>query len=230
MRNNFFIKSPYIVLLDESRKSLGTMPTGKARDLANGKNIALVCVDGKANPPVYALGNGSADEITTATVRLLGANREPLGVLPVSEVRKMAEESGEDIIVLNAKDNPNVCMLGDRKKYEYNRKKAAKENEKKQRSAAKSNELKELQLPADTSDSSKGDRERLLIRAKEFLEEGHPVRLSIRFRGRKIAHSSEVMNRLYDMVVEKLPDAAVTRPSATGNVFSMQCTPAKKKK
>lgn len=229
MRNNFFIQSPYVQLLDENRKSLGTMPSGKAKDIANSRDILLVLVDGRANPPVYALGTGPKDEIMTATVRLMDSSRENLGVMSADDARKLAEERGEDIIVLNPKADPNVCMLGDRKKYEYERKKAAKENEKKQRSAAKSNELKELKLPADTSDSSKGDRVRLFSRAAEFVAEGHPVRLSVRFRGRMMAHSSDVMQRLYEEAVAAIPGANIAEPSAAGNIFAMLCTPSKKK-
>ena len=229
MRNNFFIQSPYVQLLDENRKSLGTMPSGKAKDIANNRDILLVLVDGRANPPVYALGTGPKDEIMTSTVRLMDSSRENLGVMSAADARKLAEERGEDIIVLNPKADPNVCMLGDRKKYEYERKKAAKENEKKQRSAAKSNELKELKLPADTSDSSKGDRVRLLARAAEFVAEGHPVRLSVRFRGRMMAHSSDVMQRLYEEAVAAIPGANIAEPSAAGNIFAMLCTPSKKK-
>ena len=221
MRNNFFIQSPYVLLLDENRKSLGTMPAGKAKEIANNKDIQLVLVDGMARPPVYALGNGPTDEISTATVRPMDSNRENLGIMSAEDARKLAEERGEDIIVLNLKADPNVCMLGDRKKYEYERKKAAKENEKKQRSAAKANELKELKLPADTSDSSKGDRDRLFAKAAEFITEGHPVKLSVRFRGRQMAHSQDVMDRLYEEVSSVLEGVTITRPAAAGNVFSM---------
>ena len=229
MRNKFFIQSPFVLLLDENRKSLGTMPSGKAKDIANAKDIVLVLVDGRANPPVYALGTGPKDEICTATVRLMDSNKENLGIMSAADARKLADERGEDIIVLNMKVDPNVCMLGDRKKYEYERKKAAKENEKKQRSAAKSNEMKELKLPADTSDSSKGDRVRLLTRAAEFVAEGHPVRLSVRFRGRMMAHSDGVMERLYEEAVAAIPDATISSPSSTGNIFAMLCTPSKKR-
>lgn len=229
MRNNFFIKSPVVELLDENRKSLGTMPSGKAKDLANAKDIMLVLVDGRANPPVYALGNGPEDEIITETVRLLDSDREFIGIVTADEARKMAKEREEDIIVLNVKADPNVCMLGDRKKYEYDRKKAAKELDKKQRLAAKANELKELKLPADTSDSSKGDRMRLFDRAKEFAAEGHPVKLTVRFRGRQMSHANDVMDRLYDEAVATLEDITVSRPVAAGNFFSMMCQPAKKK-
>lgn len=228
-RNNFFIPAPFIVVLDENRKSLGTMPAGKARELANSKDIDLVCVDPRANPPVYALGEGPEDGATSATVRLLNSDKSQLGVFPIDEARKMATDRGEDLILINGKCDPNVCMLGDRNKYEYDKKKAAKEMEKKQRAIAKASELKELKFPSDTSDSSKGDRDRLFERAVEFAEEGHPVKISVRFRGRLMAHAAGVMERLHDEAVEKMPNVQVARPVAAGNVFSMMCTPIKKK-
>lgn len=228
-RNNFFIPAPFIVVLDENRKSLGSMPAGKAKELANTRDVDLVCVDPRANPPVYALGEGPSDGAISATVRLLNGDRTQVGVFPIEEARKMASDRGEDLILINGKCDPNVCMIGDRKKYEYDKKKAAKENEKKQRAIAKASELKELKFPSDTSDSSKGDRDRLFERAVEFSEEGHPVKISVRFRGRLMAHAADVMDRLHDEAVEKIPNAQVGRPVAAGNVYSMMCTPAKKK-
>jgi len=229
MRNNFFIKSPVVQLLDENRKSLGTMSSGKAKDLANARDIMLVPVDERANPPVYALGNGPSDEITTATVRLLDSEKQMIGIMPVADARKLAKEREEDIIVLDVKSDPNVCMLGDRKKYEYEKKKAAKENEKKQRSAAKASELKELKFPADTSDSSKGDRARLLERAKKFLAEGHPVKIIVQFRGRQMAHANDVMQRHNEEITTTLIDATIAKPVSAGKFFSILCTPVKKK-
>lgn len=228
VRNNFFIKSNVVALLDENRQPLGVMPSGKAKELANNKNIQLVLVNGAAVPPVYALGDGPADTITTDTVRLLDSERKMIGIVPVADARKMATDRGEDLIVLNSKAEPNVCQLGNKSKFEYERKKAAKENEKKQRQAAKTSAVKELKLPADTSDSSKGDRTRLYARACEFIGEGHPVKLSVRFRGRQMAHSRDVMDRLHEEIKEAIPNATVSMPTAAGNLFSMLCSPVKK--
>ena len=229
MRNNFYIKSPFVQLLDENRQPLGQMPSGKARELANSRDIDLVLVNDRVNPPIYALGNGPADEITSATVRLMDSERNQLGIMSADEARKMATDRGEDIIILNGKCDPNICMLGDRKKYEYAKKKAAKENEKKQRAMAKASELKELKFPADTSDSSKGDRSRLYEKAREFIAEGHPVKITVRFRGRMMAHASEVMDRLYEEAATELSTAQLARPVATGNVFTIMCNGTRKK-
>jgi translation initiation factor IF-3 len=229
MLNDFFIPSPTVTLLDENGRSMGVMPAGKAKDIANRKNIRLTPVNEKSFPPVYSLGSAKKDGILSEQVRLLNANREMIGIMSASEARAKAKEAELDIIVLNANATPNVCMLGDIKKYEYEKKKAAAEKEKKQRQAANSSKLKELKLPADKSDSSKSDRLRLFGQAAKFVSEGHPVRLSVRFRGREMAHSGDVMAFLHDEAVEIVKGATVGAPVGMGNTFTMLCSPVSKK-
>lgn len=229
MLNDFFIPSPTVTLLDENGCSMGVMPAGKAKDIANRKNIRLTLVNDKSFPPVYSLGSAKKDGILSEQVRLLNANHETIGIMSASEARAKAKEAELDIIVLNANNIPNVCMLGDLKKYEYEKKKAAAEKEKKQRQVANSSKLKELKLPADKSDSSKSDRLRLFGQAAKFVSEGHPVRLSVRFRGREMAHAGDVMAFLHDEAVEIVKGATVGDPVGMGNTFTMLCSPVSKK-
>lgn len=229
MLNNFYIPSPTVTLLDDRGNSMGVMPAGKAKDIANRKNIRLTLVDDKAFPPVYTLGQNRKEGSLSDQVRLLGADRSMIGVVSADEARKKADEAGMDIIVLNANVTPNVCMLGDLKKYEYEKKKAANEKEKKQRQAANSSKLKELKLPADKSDSSKSDRMRLFTQAAKFVSEGHPVRLSVRFRGREMAHAKDVMDFLYMEAKEIVTGCTVGEPVGMGNTFAMLCSPSSRK-
>jgi translation initiation factor IF-3 len=229
MLNDFFIPSPTVTLLDENGRSMGVMPAGKAKDIANRKNIRLTLVNDKSFPPVYSLGSAKKDGILSEQVRLLNANRETIGIMSASEARAKAKEAELDIIVLNANATPNVCMLCDIKKYEYEKKKAAAEKEKKQRQAANASKLKELKLPADKSDSSKSDRLRLFGQAAKFVAEGHPVRLSVRFRGREMAHAGDVMAFLHDEAVEIVKGATVGDPVGMGNTFTMLCSPVSRK-
>ena len=229
MLNDFFIPSPTVTLLDENGRSMGVMPAVKAKDIANRKNIRLTTVNEKSFPPVYSLGSAKKDGILSEQVRLLNANRETIGIMSAAEVRAKAKEAELDIIVLNANSTPNVCMLGDLKKYEYEKKKAAAEKEKKQRQAANSSKLKELKLPADKSDSSKSDRLRLFSQAAKFVSEGHPVRLSVRFRGREMAHALDVMTFLHNEAVEIVKGATVGAPEGMGNTFTMLCSPMSRK-
>ena len=224
-RNNFFIAASTIELLDENGKSLGLMNPGRAKAIANEKDMPLVCVQQDITPPVYRLGNPPKDSITTATVRLMGENGEQLGVVSSEEARKIAEERGLDIIVVAPNQDPQVARLGDRGKYEYEQKKKKREMEKKNRAAAKSTELKELRFPPNGGDS---DRQRLIHQGDEFMGEGHPVNFTIRFPGRKMSHCDEVIERVKAELADTLQNGSVSQICRNGNNFTIICLPTKK--
>lgn len=229
MKNDFYIAASSIQLLDESRKPMGIMSPGKAKAIANGKDIELVCVDATKNPPVYALGREAVQTIDAETVRLMDENRQPIGVVPTADAKRMAKDRGLDLIPLAANQNPPVYMIGDKGKYEYEQKKRAKEQDKKNRAAAKASTEKELQLPADTSDSSKGDRTRLMNQGNAFLAEGHPVKFRVQFSGRRIAHSQEVMDRIVDELREAITNGTIMKVDRNDKRFFINCMPNKKK-
>ena len=121
-----------------------------------------------------------------------------------------------------------VCLLGD---CVYDQKKKAKELDKKNRAAAKASEEKMLKLTSDTTDSSKADRARILKQANDFLVEGHPVKLNIRFRGREISHAEGAMDRLREEIRVGIVDGTVVKEtrSTDGGTYTIQCMPRKKK-
>ena len=116
--NNFYISASTIILIGEDGKSFGPMGPGKAKAIANDRNMPLVCINPAANPPVYRLGQPPKDSITTATVRLMDETGKQIGVIPSSEARKIAADRGLDIIVVAPNQDPQVARLGDRGKYE----------------------------------------------------------------------------------------------------------------
>jgi translation initiation factor IF-3 len=118
-RNNFYISAASVMLIGDDGRPMVVMSPGKAKAIANDRDMPLVCVNPNANPPVYRLGNPPKDDISTATVRLMGPDGEQLGVMPSSEARKLADARGLDIIVVAPKQDPQVARLGDRGKYEY---------------------------------------------------------------------------------------------------------------
>ena len=122
-KNNFYIAASSVMLIGEDGKPMGVMSPGKAKAIANDRDLPLVCVNPAAHPPVYRLGNPPKDGITTATVRLMGENGEQFGVISSEEARKIADERGLDIIVVAPNQDPQVARLGDRGKYEYEQKK-----------------------------------------------------------------------------------------------------------
>lgn len=135
-------------------------------------------------------------EIRSANVRLMDENKVLIGVMTKYAAQKTAEERGMDLIPLNATSEPAVCMLGDLNKFLYEQKKKAKELKKKNDALARATEEKEISFPADTTDSSKNDRERLMAQGNKFLAEGHPVKFGVYFKGRKMAHAEECLERI----------------------------------
>jgi translation initiation factor IF-3 len=241
-----FIKANFLSMRDEKGNDIGTMPTGQAKDYARKKGMELVAVDETVDPPVYKIqprqrfshqqpnDDKAQYTVTAATVRLTDENGKSVGVIPTAEARKMAEERGLDLIAVNNRIDPPIGKLGDLSKHIYDQKKAAKERDKKNRAAAKASEEKMLKLTSDTTDSSKADRARILKQANDFLSEGHPVKIVIKFRGREISHADSAMDRLRPEIL----DAIVTNGSGTvtkelkstgGDMFTIQCMPAKKK-
>ena len=223
-KNNFYIAASSVMLIGEDGKPMGVMSPGKAKAIANDRDLPLVCVNPAANPPVYRLGNPPKDGITTATVRLMGENGEQFGVISSEEARKIADERGLDIIVVAPNQDPQVARLGDRGKYEYEQKKKKREMEKKNRAAAKATEIKELRFPCNGGDA---DRERILNQGDEFMEQGHPVNFCIRFPGRKVSHCDDVIERTKEEMGNVLKHGALAKISRAGNSFTISCMPKK---
>jgi translation initiation factor IF-3 len=220
------------------------MPTGQAKDVARKRGMELVPVDESVEPPVYKMQprqkfvprtNQDAElaqyTVTAQTVRCTDENGNSLGVISTDEAKKMAEERGLDLIAVNNRIDPPIGKLGDLSKFIYDQKKKAKEMDKKNRAAAKASEEKMLKLTSDTTDSSKADRARILKQANDFLVEGHPVKLNIRFRGREISHAEGAMDRLREEIRVGIVDGTVVKEtrSTDGGTYTIQCMPRKKK-
>ena len=239
-----YIQASFLQMRDENGKDLGSMATGQAKEYARKRGFELVAVDETANPPIYTVKprqrfvpKSPMDEakaqytVTAASVRLTDENGKSLGVVPTSDARKMAEEKGLDLIAVNNRIDPPIGKLGDLSKFIYDQKKKAKEMDKKNRAAAKASEEKMLKLTSDTTDSSKADRTRILKQANDFLVEGHPVKLNIRFRGREISHAEGAMDRLREEIRVGIVDGTVVKEtrSTDGGTYTIQCMPRKKK-
>ena len=232
------------MMRDENGRDLGSMATGQAKEYARKRGLELVPVDETVSPPIYTVRQrqrfvpkNAMDEtraqytITASSVRLTDEEGKSLGVVPTSDALKMAEEKGLDLIAVNNRIDPPIGKLGDLSKYIYDQKKKAKELDKKNRAAAKASEEKSLKLTSDTTDSSKADRLRILKQANEFLMDGHPVKINIRFRGREISHANEAMDRLREEIRVGITDGMVTKEvrSSDNSTYTIQCAPRKKK-
>ena len=115
------------------------------------------------------------------TVRLIDQNNEMLGVVPMREALARAAEVGLDVVEISPNQSPPVCKLLDFGKYKYEMQK--KKNEAKKRQ--KVMEIKEIKIRPNIDDHDYGVKMRAM---KSFLEEGDKVKVTLRFRGREMAH------------------------------------------
>lgn len=114
---------------------------------------------------------------------VIGPNGEQLGVKPIKDALTLASYAGFDLVLISPVANPQVCKIMDYNKFKYESKKKNKENMKKQRET--NLEMKEYRLSV-TIDVH--DFDTRLKNAQKYLEKGHKIKASIRFKGREMAH------------------------------------------
>lgn len=124
------------------------------------------------------------EQIRAKEVMVIGPNGEQLGTKALRDAQTLASYAGFDLVLINPNGNPPVCKIMDYNKYKYENKKKNKENLKKQRES--NHELKEYRLSV-TIDVHDFDTK--VKQASKYLEKGHKIKASIRFRGREMAHT-----------------------------------------
>lgn len=156
-------------------------------------------------------------EIRTREVRVIGPNSEQIGVLPIADALKRAQESGLDLVEVSPTASPPVCRIIDYGKYRYEQ--AKKQHGAKQKSA----QLKEVKLRPFTDTH---DIEFKARHVRDFLAEGHKVKITVMFRGREMSHQDAGRNVLAK-VMERLESAAqVEQPARMeGRNMSMLLIP-----
>ena len=122
------------------------------------------------------------EEIRDKEVRLIGDDGEQLGILPIQQAQDIAVEKGMDLVKIAPQAKPPVCKIMDYSKYRCEQAKREKENRKNQKTV----ETKEIRLSLKIDI---GDFNTKLNHAKKFLEAGNKLKVSIRLRGREMAHS-----------------------------------------
>ena len=162
-------------------------------------------------------------EIRDREIRVISSSGEMLGVMSPREALRLAEEENLDLVKISPQAVPPVCKIMDYGKFKFEQAKKEKENRRNQKIV----ELKEVQLSM-TIDV--GDLNVKAKQARKFLEAGNKVKVSIRLRGRQMAHSSiakDVMTGFY----ESLKDvAAIEKPmNMEGRNIIMILAPAAKK-
>ena len=163
------------------------------------------------------------EQIKVPHVLAIGPNGEQMGIKKLEDAQTIANYAGLDLVLMNANANPAVCKIMDYNKFKYEKAKKEKENRKKQQ--ANNVELKEYRLSPVID---VGDFETKVRNASKYLEKGHKVKLSIRFKGRQIIHpelGEDVMNRF----AEKVKDIATVEQKAKleGRSMTMLLAPIK---
>lgn len=146
-----------------------------------------------------------------------------MGIKSIADAQTIANYAGLDLVLMNSNANPAVCKIIDYNKFKYERAKKEKENRKKQQ--ANNAELKEYRLSPVID---VGDFDTKVRNALKYLEKGHKVKLSIKFKGRQIMHpelGEDVMNRF----AEKAKEVASVEQKAKleGRNMTMILTPNK---
>ena len=138
------------------------------------------------------------EQIKVSQVLVIGPNGEQMGVKSIEDALTIANYAGLDLVLINSNSEPNVCKIMDYNKFKYEKAKKQKEAQKKQK--ASNMELKEYRLSPVID---VGDFDTKVRNASKYLEKGHKVKLSIRFKGRQIAHpelAEEVLKKFASRV------------------------------
>jgi len=163
------------------------------------------------------------EQIKAKDVRLIGPDGKQIGIVPLSEALRYAEDYGLDLVEVAPTANPPVCKIMDFGEFLYQEAKKAKEAKKKQKQV----EIKEIKLSPKTD---KHDLEVKIRHILRFLEDENKVKIRVVFKGREIAHP-EMADRVLQAIFEAVKDKAQieTPPKMEGKQMITVISPIHKK-
>ena len=163
------------------------------------------------------------EQIRVKEMMVIGPNGEQLGVKKRQDALTLASYAGFDLVLMSENANPAVCKIMDYNRFKYEKKKKAKEAQKKQREAEVVTKEFRLSVTIDVHDFNTR-----VNNAKKALIRGDKVKASIRFKGRQIAHP-ELARDVLSKFAETLSDIAEVeiQPKMEGRSIFMQLTPKK---
>ena len=155
------------------------------------------------------------EQIRDTEVRLIGADGEQLGIMSAREAYKLAQEAELDLVKIAPGAKPPVCKIIDYGKYRYELARKEKEARKKQKTV----ELKEVRLSPNIDTN---DLNTKMNAARKFISKGNKVKVTLRFRGREMAHV-QASKHILDDFAEALADIAVVEkaPKLEGRSMGM---------
>ena len=155
------------------------------------------------------------EQIRDREVRLIGTDGEQLGIMSAREAMKIAQEAELDLVKIAPAAKPPVCKIIDYGKYKYEQARKEKEAKKKQRTV----EIKEVRLSPNIDTN---DLNTKINNAKKFISKGNKVKVTLRFRGREMAHVQQSKHILDDFAETLANVAVVEKPAKMeGRAMSM---------
>lgn len=163
------------------------------------------------------------ENISAREVRLIGADGQQVGVVSIDEAIRLAEEAKLDLVEISADAVPPVCRIMDYGKHLFEKKKQAAVAKKNQKQA----QVKEIKFRPGTEEGDYQVKLRNLVR---FLSEGDKAKVSLRFRGREMAHQELGMELLKRVEADLVEYGTVEQhPKLAGRQLMMVIAPKKKK-
>lgn len=162
-------------------------------------------------------------QIRANTVRVIDEKGEQLGVLPLADAVKKAQDQGLDLVAVSLQANPPVTKIVEFSKFLYDQ----KQKEKRARQNTKEVEVKELRFGPNIGEH---DLDIRANRAKEFLANGDKVKINVQFRGRMITHQDVGRTKVNRLLAELQDDAEIERgPYQEGRGLYVLLQPKKNK-
>jgi translation initiation factor IF-3 len=155
-------------------------------------------------------------------VRLIDTEGQQVGVISLDEAKRVAQEAGLDLVEISPNAKPPVCRIMDYGKYKFQQSKKAQEAKKKQKQI----QVKEIKFRPGTDE---GDYQVKLRNLTRFLKDGDKAKVTLRFRGREMAHQ-DLGLKLLRRVEEDLSELSTVeqRPKLEGRQMVMVLAPAKR--
>ena len=173
--------------------------------------------------PISSMEHQINEEIRDKEVRLISNDGEQLGIVAIQKAQDIAVEKGMDLVKIAPQAKPPVCKIMDYGKFRFEQAKREKEARKNQRVV----EIKEIRL---TPNIDIGDLNTKVKNACRFLKDGDKVKVSVRFRGREVTHSSlgqDLLHRFAELCSEC--STVEKQPKLEGRQMLMFLAPAKDK-
>ena len=162
------------------------------------------------------------DQITADKVRLIGADGQQVGIVPLAEAQAAADAASMDLVLIAAESDPVVCKVMDYGKHIFEAKKQKSAQKKKQ----KRTQVKEIKFRPGTEEGDYQVKLRNLVR---FLENGDKAKVTLRYRGREMAHQEIGMELLKRVEADLAELGSVEQfPKMEGRQLTMVIAPKKK--